>query len=133
MNCVMVDTTSSSSSGEPSESNGDDQMMESLADQETSLTASSSLQPEPTRGVKKTSSLRRGAAVYAELLQSAVRASIESRGVVGENDLPQPEIPTMQQDDSSRLSRLRNKRSSSSSESECVVHPKKSFQRHGLR
>jgi hypothetical protein len=34
---------------------------------------------EPARGVKKTRSLRRGAAGYNELLQSAVTASIESR------------------------------------------------------
>jgi hypothetical protein len=35
--------------------------------------------PEPERGVKKTASLRRGGAVYDQLLQSAVMASIESR------------------------------------------------------
>jgi len=35
---------------------------------------------EPTRGVKKTPSLRRGAAGYHQLLQAAVTASIESKG-----------------------------------------------------
>jgi hypothetical protein len=34
--------------------------------------------PSPTRGVKKTSSLRRGAAGYNQLLRSAVMASIET-------------------------------------------------------
>lgn len=39
---------------------------------------------EPTRGVQKTLSLRRGAAGYNQLLQSAVMASIETRRAVNE-------------------------------------------------
>lgn len=39
----------------------------------------SPLRSSPTRGVKKVPSLRRGAAGYAQLLQSAVLASIESK------------------------------------------------------
>ncbi|KAG7354718.1 hypothetical protein IV203_004074 [Nitzschia inconspicua] len=55
-----------------------------IDDESSSSLASASSAPnvstvqEPTRGVRKTSSLRRGAAGYNQLLQSAVLASIET-------------------------------------------------------
>lgn len=71
------------SSGDPSESS-------CCGDTATSKSPTHALSPQavdktkderssPTRGVKKVPSLRRGAAGYAQLLQSAVMASIESR------------------------------------------------------
>jgi hypothetical protein len=70
-----------SSLGSSSESNDMEYVtMEEMDD------ASGGWRPELTRGVKKTTSLRRGAAGYAELLQSAVVASIEFRR--GSQEIP---------------------------------------------
>jgi hypothetical protein len=79
-----------SSSGEPSESN--DMEYETM-EETTGTGASSGGRPEPTRGVKKTPSLRRGAAGYAELLQSAVTASIESRRDAQQTPTDPPAMP----------------------------------------
>lgn len=114
------------SSGEPSESNCDDNMEhESLAEAEAKDTAGSS-RPEPTRGVKKTTSLRRGGAVYAELLQSAVMASIDFREEKSSNSEP----VSMQLDDPALLSPGRNKRNRNPEYQEPVPDSRKSTQRH---
>jgi hypothetical protein len=78
------------SSGEASVSNGAEQVTQSLAEQAeaSSVVAADGSRPEPTRGVKKTTSLRRGAAGYDQLLQSAVMASIESRRDAGGSVAP---------------------------------------------
>lgn len=56
------------------------------ASTEVSDGSSRSAQNEPTRGVKKTTSLRRGAAGYNQLLQAAVMASIEVQKDMGNLD-----------------------------------------------
>ena len=56
---------------------GDFEMMDSQSPGMAQAEAASAmLKREPERGVKKTASLRRGGAVYDQLLQSAVMASI---------------------------------------------------------
>jgi hypothetical protein len=115
-----VQRTPTSSSGEPSESNGDEHVGQSLlaeAEEASAAAGGGSSRPEPTRGVKKTPSLRRGAAAYAQLLQSAVTASIESRrddggGGGGGSDVPSPPpamMNSMEVDNNPDLKR--NKRS----------------------
>jgi hypothetical protein len=114
---LAVQRTPTSSSGEPSESNSDELAVQSqLAEAEASAAAGGgSSRPEPTRGVKKTPSLRRGAAAYAQLLQSAVMASIESQrddGGGGGSDVPPPPpamMNSMEVDNNPDLKR--NKRS----------------------
>mmetsp|Transcript_112992 Transcript_112992/g.169045 ORF Transcript_112992/g.169045 Transcript_112992/m.169045 type:complete len:153 (-) Transcript_112992:256-714(-) len=65
---------------DPSETNGNDPLAQPLdTEGQSSGDHEAIARPEPTRGVKKVPSLRRGAAAYAQLLQSAVRASIEAR------------------------------------------------------
>ena len=51
----------------------------SQVDDLTPAAPASPVRSSPTRGVKKVPSLRRGAAGYAQLLQSAVLASIEAK------------------------------------------------------
>ncbi len=70
--------------GRPSTPNVDttdtcsDSSNKSQVDDVTPTVPASPFHSSPTRGVKKVPSLRRGAAGYAQLLQSAVRASIEA-------------------------------------------------------
>ena len=111
-----------SSSGEPSESN--DMEYETMEE-----TGASGGRPEPTRGVKKSPSLRRGAAGYAMLLQSAVTASIESRRDAQETPVDPPAMPVG--GDGMSTSPSKNKRTRGGHpEYQQSISPKKSTQRH---
>jgi hypothetical protein len=113
-----------SSSGEPSESN--DMEYEIMEEK-----GASSGRPEPTRGVKKTPSLRRGAAGYAELLQSAVTASIESRRDAQQTPSDPPAMPAG--GDGLSTSPSKNKRSRGGHpEFQQALSPKKTTQHHML-
>jgi hypothetical protein len=113
-----------SSSGEPSESN--DMEYETMEE-----TGASGGRPEPTRGVKKTTSLRRGAAGYAELLQSAVTASIESRRDAQQTPADPPAMP-VGGDGFMASPSSKNKRTRCHPENQQAITPKKSTQRHVL-
>jgi len=72
---------------EPSESKGEGGAVKVLADAEGSTAAS-----EPRRRLQTTLKMRRGASAYAQLLQSAVTASIEFRRDEGDNALEDPPL-----------------------------------------
>jgi hypothetical protein len=97
---------------EPSNALGDDNLVQPHEHTDTvSVVVEGSARPEPTRGVKKTASLRRGAAAYAQLLQSAVKASIESQK--DEHDKQGPPLPDAMNVENAALynpSRQTNKR-----------------------
>jgi len=93
-------------------------------------TGASGGRPEPTRGVKKSPSLRRGAAGYAMLLQSAVTASIESRRDAQETPADPPAMPV---GGDGVLTSPKNKRTRGCHpEYQEAISPKKSTQRHML-
>jgi hypothetical protein len=76
MQCSLDHNTPPSAELSESSSSTD---VKSPSTSSASTSSASSSRPEPTRGVKKTPSLRRGGAAYAQLLHSAVMASIECR------------------------------------------------------
>jgi hypothetical protein len=86
MNCRIPQRAPEILPGQPSDTHGDDPLVQSLDTEGKSEDLERSSRPEPTRGVKKVPSLRRGAGAYARLLQSAVKASIESRKDDQDND-----------------------------------------------
>ena len=87
----------------------------------------------PTRGVKPTSSLRRGAQAYSELLQSAVTASIQCQtGYAAPTAAPPPQFPPQLLSNRNGYefsSFSKNKRSRRSSDNNFIVSRKQ--QVHG--
>jgi hypothetical protein len=98
-------------------------------------TGASGGRPEPARGggLKRTPSLRRGAAGYAELLQSAVTASIECRRFAQEQTPADPAAMSVRGGGLLMTSHSKNKRTRCHPEYQEQAAPtRKSTQRHML-